>query len=61
MFPESLYFPTDETTAILKEVIGKKEKIGVYEYLDGFVFKGTTVTFSESEIEKIIRKGIVKI
>lgn len=53
MFPERLYFPTDETTAILKGItLVNKEKIGRYEYLDGYVFKGTSVTFSEEEMEK---------
>lgn len=53
MFPETIYFPSDSTTAILKEVTGKKEKVGRYEYTNGFVFKGTTVTFSEGFAEDV--------
>lgn len=58
IFPAKIFFPSDSTTAILKEV--KKEK-GVYEYQDGYYFKGKKLELTEGEIEKMIRKGIIKI
>ena len=58
MLPNKIHFPSDSTTAILKEV--KKEK-GVYEYQDGFYFKGKLLELTEGEVEKMIKKGIVKI
>lgn len=58
MLPDKIHFPSDSTTAILKEI---KNKVGTYEYQDGYFFKGTTISFSEGEIEKMIRKQIIKI
>lgn len=58
MFPETIHFPSDSTTAILIEV--KKEK-GIYEYQDGYYFKGKLLELTEGEVEKMIKKGIVKI
>jgi len=58
MLPNKIHFPSDSTTAFLKEV--KKEK-GVYEYQDGFYFKGKLLELTEGEVEKMIKKGIVKI
>jgi len=57
MFPETIYFPSDSTTAILKEV--KKEK-GVYEYQDGYYFKGKKLELTEGEVQKMIKKKIIK-
>jgi len=59
-FPEKLFFPTDETTAILKEITGKKELVAICQYTDGYYFKGTTVTFNEEGMKKMIRREIVK-
>lgn len=53
MLPDKIFFPSDSTTAILKEV---KNKVGIYEYQDGYFFKGTKISFSEGEIEKMIKK-----
>jgi hypothetical protein len=58
LFPTKIHFHSDNTTAILKEV--KKEK-GVYEYQDGFYFKGKLLELTEGEVEKMIRKQIIKI
>ena len=59
-FPEKLFSPTDETTAILKEITGKKELVAIYQYTDGYYFKGTTVTFTEDGMSKLIKRQIVK-
>lgn len=58
MLPNKIFFPSDSTTAILKEV--KKDK-GVYEYQDGYYFKGKKLELTEGEVEKMIRKQIIKI
>lgn len=58
MFPSKIHFPSDSTTAILKEV--KKEK-GVYEYQDGLYFKGKLLELTEGEVEKMIKKKIITI
>lgn len=57
MLPNKIFFPSDNTTAILKEV---KNKVGIYEYEDGYFFKGTIIEFTEIEINKMIKKRKIK-
>lgn len=54
-FPNKIYFKSDGCSAeFVSELINKKstDRFGMYRYLDGFYFKGSTVNLELSQLNK---------
>lgn len=58
VFPDSLHFPSDGTTANLVEVTNNN---GTYQYQNGYYFKDKRIVFTIGDVERMAKKRIAQI